>query len=425
MSLSPAVRILLALVVGLAAGAAAAGSGAAWLDGANAVAATVGGLWLDALKMTVVPLIVALLVSGINGGVHAANAGGVAGRSALWFAGIIMASAVLGALLMPLLLQVAPLPRAAADALRAGLGAVDIKATAAAVPTASEFLRQAVPTNVIAAAANDKILQLVLFTSVFAFALTRIDPGPRERLAGYFDAIAAAMLVMIGWVLWLAPLGVFGLAFTVGASAGSAAFGAILHYIVLVSSLGGLIIIAAYGVALFGARLPPGRFARAMIAPQAVAISTQSSLASLPAMLAASKALGIAEHKADVTLPLAVALFRATGPAMNIAVAIYVAQLMGVELGPLQLAAGVAVAATTTLGAVSLPGQLSFVTSIAPIALAMGIPIEPLALLIAVETIPDIFRTLGNVTMDVAVTGAAACGKSRDQRPEISLTESA
>ena len=142
-------------------------------------------------------------------------------------------------------------------------------------------------------------------------------------------------------------------------------------------------------------------------------------------MLAASKALGIAEHKADVTLPLAVALFRATGPAMNIAVAIYVAHLMGVELGPLQLAAGVAVAATTTLGAVSLPGQLSFVTSIAPIALAMGIPIEPLALLIAVETIPDIFRTLGNVTMDVAVTGAAARGKERDQRPEISLTESA
>ena len=109
---------------------------------------------------------------------------------------------------------------------------------------------------------------------------------------------------------------------------------------------------------------------------------------------------------------------------MNMAVAIYVAHLMGVELGPLQLAAGVAVAATTTLGAVSLPGQLSFVTSIAPIALAMGIPIEPLALLIAVETIPDIFRTLGNVTMDVAVTGAAARGKARDQRSEISLTES-
>ena len=81
--------------------------------------------------------------------------------------------------------------------------------------------------------------------------------------------------------------------------------------------------------------------------------------------------------------------------------------------------------------AVSLPGALSFVTSIAPIALAMGVPIEPLALLIAVEVIPDIFRTLSNVTMDVAVTGAVARRQSPDevprghQRPAICLTWSA
>jgi len=103
-------------------------------------------------------------------------------------------------------------------------------------------------------------------------------------------------------------------------------------------------------------------------------------------------------------MPVAVAIFRATGPAMNLAVAIYVAHWMGVELTPWMLAAGVAAAATTTLGAVSLPGTVSFVTSIAPISLAMGVPVEPLALLIAVETFPDIMRTLGNVTMDMAVT---------------------
>jgi Na+/H+-dicarboxylate symporter len=93
---------------------------------------------------------------------------------------------------------------------------------------------------------------------------------------------------------------------------------------------------------------------------------------------------------------------------MNVGVAIYVAHWLGIALGPLAIATGVLVAATTTFGTVSLPGQLSFVTSIAPIALAMGVPIAPLAILIAVETIPDIFRTVGNVTMDVAVTGAVA-----------------
>jgi Na+/H+-dicarboxylate symporter len=68
--------------------------------------------------------------------------------------------------------------------------------------------------------------------------------------------------------------------------------------------------------------------------------------------------------------------------------------------------AGVGVGALVSYGAVSLPGQVSFFSSMAPIAVAMGLPLAPLAILIAVETIPDIFRTLGNVTMDVAVTGA-------------------
>ena len=90
---------------------------------------------------------------------------------------------------------------------------------------------------------------------------------------------------------------------------------------------------------------------------------------------------------------------------MNLAVALYVAHLMGIQLGPQEIAIGVAVAAVTTLGSVSLPGSISFIASIAPICLAMGVPIEPLGLLIAIETFPDIMRTLGNVTMDIAVTG--------------------
>jgi Na+/H+-dicarboxylate symporter len=121
-------------------------------------------------------------------------------------------------------------------------------------------------------------------------------------------------------------------------------------------------------------------------------------------MLRGAEKLGIPVAASGVVLPLAVAIFRATGPAMNLAVALYIAHWFGMELTAGAILAGVAAAATTTLGAVSLPGQVSFITSIAPICLAMGVPIEPLALLIAVETIPDIFRTLGNVTMDVAAT---------------------
>jgi Na+/H+-dicarboxylate symporter len=201
---------------------------------------------------------------------------------------------------------------------------------------------------------------------------------------------------------------VFGLAVAVGAGAGGAAFGAVLHYVLLASAISILVMLAGYGIAVFGAGWPVARFFRAMIPAHTVAISTQSSLATLPAMLAAAEELGVPEANRDVSLPLAVALFRASGPAVNIAVVVYIAYWLQIDLTPWNLAAGIAVASVASYWAVSLPGALSFVTSIAPIALVMGIPIEPLALLIAVEVVPDIFRTLSNVTMDVAVTGAVA-----------------
>ena len=133
-----------------------------------------------------------------------------------------------------------------------------------------------------------------------------------------------------------------------------------------------------------------------------------TSLATLPAMLRSSERLGVPVSASGVTLPLAVALFRATGPGMNMAVVLYIAHWYGMSLSPATVAMGVVVASITTFSAISLPGQVSFVTNTAPIALAMGVPLEPLALLIAVETVPDLFRTVGNVTMDVAVAATVA-----------------
>jgi Na+/H+-dicarboxylate symporter len=221
-----------------------------------------------------------------------------------------------------------------------------------------------------------------------------------------FEAIGDALLVIIAWVLWIAPLGVFALAFTVGSAAGGAAFAGLGHYVVLISIIGILVTLAGYPLAVLAGRVSLGAFTKAMIAPQAVAISTRSSLASLPAMLASARAMGIRDQIADVALPICVALFRATGPAMNTAVAFYVAHWLGYEPTLAQMIAATAVGAVMSYGAVSLPGEITFISSIAPIALALGVPIAPLALLVAVEMVPDIFRTVGNVTLDVAVTTA-------------------
>jgi proton glutamate symport protein len=398
--------VLLALVAGLAIGIGAASLGDGIREPALKAANMVGGLWLNALKMTVIPLIVALLVTGIAKGAEAARGGRIAGRSVLWFVIICTASAIFGTIMMMVLTNAFPLPQQAAEALRVGLAGIDPSAAAAPVPGIADFFSGIVPGNVVAAASNGDVLPLVVFALLFALAVASLAKQRRETLVGFFDAVGDALLVIIGWVLRIAPIGVFALAFTLGATAGASAFAGVLHYIVLVSILGLLVTLVGYPIAILGGRVGAAQFTRLMVEPQTVAISTRSSLASLPAMLATSKLLGIRDRVADITLPMAVALFRATGPAMNVGVALYVAHWLGHDPSLTQIIAATAVASVISYGAVSLPGEVTFISSIAPIAMALGVPIAPLALLVAVEMIPDIVRTLGNVTLDVSVTAA-------------------
>ena len=403
--MSNATRILLALVLGLVIGIAGASLDPALANTVADIADPIGALWLNGLRMTIVPLVVALLITGIAQTAEAARAGRIAGLSLGWIVSIMTASAVMGAILMPLFLSFFPMPVASAAALKAALTTAP---SIAAVPPFGDFIRAIVPTNPIAAASNDAILPLLIFTLVFAFALTRLPPEPRKQLTGFFSATADAMVIVIDWVIRLAPIGVFALALVVGARSGVAAFGALLHYIATVSAVGIVISLLAYPLALFGARWSIRAYGSAIAPVQALAVSTQSSLACLPLMLRKSEDLGVPESSAGVTLPMAVALLRATGPAMNLAVALYIANWFGVELGPAQYGVAIFAAVLTSMGAVSLPGTVSFITSCAPICIAIGAPVEPLALLIAVETLPDIFRTVGNVMHDVAVTGTVS-----------------
>jgi proton glutamate symport protein len=209
-------------------------------------------------------------------------------------------------------------------------------------------------------------------------------------------------------VLWLGPIGVFFLAFVVGAKTGFGAVGVLGHYIVIVSIMCLLAGVLGLLMALIGGRVPAGRLARALIPVTAMAISTQSSLASLPVMLEASEELGLPQRVRGLVLPMADALFRITSPAGNIAVAIYVAHVYGVKLDPGHIAAGVLVAAIVSVAAVGVASSVTFFTTLVPISMAMGLPLDLLPLLIAVETFPDFSRTVGNVWGDMGVTAWAA-----------------
>ncbi len=408
--MSPTNRIILALAVGLAAGATIAATGHAGLARVVAMLQPVGTLWVNALRMTVIPLVFSVLVTGIATAASAASAGRLAARTMLLFALFLLAAVVATALLVPAILAAFPVPGSAAAALRAG--ALAVREALPPVAPLQEWLVGIIPTNPVAAAAEGAVLPLIVFAVCFAFAITRIAAGSRARLTDFFQAVADSMVVIVHWILRVAPLGVFALALGVGYHGGLGAAGALLYYVVLLSVVCLLATGAMYPIAAAGAALTLGEFARGAAPAQVVAASTQSSLATLPAMIeAAQQGLKLPQGIVGLVLPLAVSLFRISTAVANLAAAIFVAALYGIEPGPAQLATGALISVATSIGSVGVSSQVSYFFGVMPICLAMGLPVEVLALLLAVEVLPDIFRTICNVTADLAVT--ALLGRER------------
>jgi proton glutamate symport protein len=399
-SLSAQVLIALALGLGLGAFLGRASGVPAELV---SVTEAIGSLWLGFLQMTVIPLVFALLVVGVAAVSDALSAGRLTARALSWFALLLAGAIILTILSYEAILAAWPVNAESARVLVAGASGADAPASQAIEFGA--WLKSLSPSNPVAAAASNAILPLVIFALFFAFAVTRLPQDQRVMLVSFFDAVADTMIVIVKWVLLAAPLGVFALSLTLGLRSGLGASGALFHYILLVSAGCIAVVIACYPLAALFGRVGPLRFARAIAPAQVVAFSTQSSIGTLPVMVeCARKNLGIPEHVAGLVLPLAVAVFRLTSPVANLAVVLFICHVYGIEPTLAQFVAAGLVAFAVSISSVGLPGQLSFFVSVAPICLAIGAPIELLPLLLAVEVIPDIFRTVGNVTADLMVT---------------------
>lgn len=401
-------RIFLALLAGLLVGTLLpADIGKPLLPVTDAI----GNLWLQALQMTIIPLIAGLLFTGIAQSVGQAGGGKVAGRALLAFLALLIFSALWSMIFVPLLLDWWPAPPAAAAAIvanSAGAAPVgDIKVDL------GKWLLSMVPANIFEALAKGDMLPVVTFIAVFALAATRLDDDRRRNLVSLFDAVKDAMLVLVGWIFVIAPLGVFALAVSVGIKAGLGAFGLLGHYIaVLVLVQVGLIILVYPLAVLFG-RVGPLAFARAVLPAQAVAVSTQSSIASLPAIFDGAERLGLPETTSRVVLPLAVSIFRITSPCANVAVVLYCGHLYGMDHTALAYLGALLAALVAAVSTGGLPGSITFLAACVPIANAMGVPIAVLPVLLAVELVPDVFRTLGNVTADLAVTAILSRDRAR------------
>lgn len=403
---SASVRVLLALIAGAVAGL----SLAAW-DADTAVriadaAQPVGRLWLNALQMTVVPLVAALVIVGINAAADAAASGRNARVAMVVFAVLLLLCGTFAAIAAPALLSLVPRDEALVSAFRAAIQSPEVLPQA---PSFGVWITSVIPSNVLAAAAASAMLPLVVFSMFFGFALTRLESERRERLLELVRSVGDAMVVIVRWVLWAAPVGVFALVFSVCAHVGLGVLTALGYYIGLQCVLYVSITLLMYVIAVTVAGERLRRFAAALLPVQAIAASTQSSLASLPVMVdSARHRLGYPLAVTSLVLPMAVSLFRIASPTQYLSVVVFIGWMYGVELGPAQLAVAVALSLVISMGSVGLPGQVSFMTNNLPVTQAMGLPVEPLGVLLAVDTIPDIFATVANTTGDVTATGVVA-----------------
>lgn len=414
--MSATTRVLLGLAFGAAIGLALAILNPPAAATAASIVQPIGRLWLNALQMTVVPLVVALVVVGVNTAADAAASGRIAQRAMVTFVILLSAGAAFSALAAPFVLSLLPRDATMIESLRAATGT---PITSSAAPPLSSWFTAIIPSNAIAAAAQSAMLPLVVFALFFGFALTRIESMRRARMVDLFQSISDTMIVVVRWVLWAAPLGVFALVLGVCATVGANMLSIFGYYILLQCSLYISAALLLYPVAVLAGGEAIKRFAAGILPAQVIAASTQSSLASLPAMIeSAQTRLGYPRAVTALVLPMAVSLFRITSPVQYVGVASFIAWAYGIDLSAVQLATGAALAVVISLGSVGLPGQVSFMTTNMPVVQAMGLPLEPLGLLIAVDTIPDVFATVGNVTGDLTATSVVAKrGKSATAKP--------
>jgi Na+/H+-dicarboxylate symporter len=408
-------RILVGLVLGLVSGIVISLSSSDTLNSIPPLVEPVGALWVNAIRMIVVPLIVSLLITAIAGDKESGSVANLGAKTVGLFALMVGAICVYTALAAPPLLALLTLDPAIVESLRAPSATVD--STSVVLPPFRDWLVDLIPTNPLKAAVDSAMLPLIVFVALFASAMARIADTGRDILLRFFTAIKNVMFVLIGWIMAVAPVGVFALMLTMAATMGIAAAGAIGYFLLITF---GLIVLAGavlYVLAVVLGRMPLASFARACAPAQVVGFSTRSSLASLPAMFTAAEDLKFSPAVTGLVLPVAVSIFKFASPIARASGAFFIARLYGIELGPTEI---IAIAGAIGLLSFYSPGIPSGgLLIMAPLYISMNLPVEGIGILIALDQIVDMFITPANVTANLTVVSMLTRSerKSRDDDP--------
>jgi len=417
-------RVAVALILGLIVGIGAARLGNPVLSRAVALLEPVGAIWVNAIRMTIVPLVVALLLAAVARGTAADRVGRLGGLSFAVFVALHLVVALVALAIVPAIMGRLPIDPASVARLQADAMAASVTTgeQMRGLPGLGQWLASLAPANVVRAAADGAMLPLIVFTLLFALALRRITPDRRDNVLRVFDGVGAAMLEIVRWLIAAAPIGVFALVASTAARLGLSIAGALGYYVVVYIAVMVVLAVVLCIAGALGGQVPLTRFVRAALPAQAVAFSSSSSLASLPALIDSADRLDVPQPVAGFVLPLAVASFKVGTSAAWLTGTLFLAHLYGVQLGVadyLTIAtAGVALSFATP--GVPNGGYLL----LAPLLASVGIPAAGVALLIAVDAIPDLFATTTNVTGDFSAVAIVRRFATRGNAETNRLTNS-
>ncbi len=389
------IAIAIGLVAGLGFGLLAAATGSESLLAIAEASAPLGTAFLNAIRMVVIPLVMAVIFSGVAKLGDPRKLGRLGGLTLAFFWGTVIPAILIGMGIMKVGLSFAP-DVTAPDA---------VSQAAPELPGLVDFLVSLIPSNPFAAASSGALLPLIVFTALVAAAAGTLEEDPRTRLIDFADAVGDALIKLVYWILWTAPVGIFGLAAPVTARMGWALLGSLAVFVVsvvigLALYVGGLYL----PLVRFVGGIGPARFLKGTFGGAAVAFSTTSTVAALPVMIEeAEENLGLSPSIATLVLPLGASMYRAGSALFQGAAIVFLAHLYNVPIPP--AAVGGAVLATFLVSLTVAPVPSSSVVTLAPALDAVGIPMSGLAILLGVDRIPDMFRSavnaLGHLTTAV------------------------
>lgn len=368
----------------------------------------IGTLWVNGIRMTVVPLLMALMITAIAGQETTGTVAQLGGKTMALFVTMIVASSLITFLVAPPLIAMLNIDPEASRCLLERTTTATVSSSE--LPPFRDWLVALIPINPIRAAVNNAILPLMIFTGLFSMALLKIGAKERAAIVSFFTAIKDTMLVLIAWIMLLAPVGIFALVFPLAATLGVSAISVLGSFIVIVSLLIVVFTLALYPLAVYVGRIPLRDFTRALAPAQIVGFSTRSSLAALPASCTATEALGISSRVSGMVLPTAVTLFKFSSPIGRTAGTYFVASLYGIDLSIYELFIIAAAIGLFSFYSPAIPSGGLLI--MAPVYISLGLPVEGIGILIAIDLIVDMFITAANVSANVTVAAILSRNRS-------------